>query len=40
VADYVYVCSPKRWHPYAVVHPEHQLWVNHHADGSITFEQR
>jgi hypothetical protein len=40
VAEYVYVCSPKRWHPDAVVRPEHALWVNHHPDGSISFEQR
>lgn len=40
VADRVYVCSPKRWHPYAWLHPEHNLWVDHLPDGSLRFEQR
>lgn len=40
VADRVYVISPNRLQIPAWVHPEHRLWVHHHANGSISFEQR
>ncbi len=40
VADHVFICSPSRLLPIPWIHPDHRLWVDHHTDGSITFEQR